>query len=141
MAEPVEVTLARLEERISQLSDEVRHVHEEVSELKATANRWKGAFMGHVSAGWGSGYFRKLFSRVGKIMATARANMNNQVSKPPMKRPKSKMKAFNEFRKKNGRFHPADPRRPMNAESTNPKLPNETRGTDMSRHGQGSEGR
>ena len=44
MAEPVEVTLARLEERLAQLSDEVRHVHEEVSELKATANRWKGAF-------------------------------------------------------------------------------------------------
>ena len=40
----VEVTLARLEERLAQLSDEVRHVHEEVSELKATANRWKGAF-------------------------------------------------------------------------------------------------
>ena len=37
MAEPVEVTLARLEERLAQLSDEVRHVHEEVSELKATA--------------------------------------------------------------------------------------------------------
>ena len=43
MAEPVEVTLARLEERITQLQDEVRHVHEEVSELKAQANRWKGA--------------------------------------------------------------------------------------------------
>ena len=44
MPEAVEVTLARLEERITQLSDEVRHVHQEVSELKATANRWKGAF-------------------------------------------------------------------------------------------------
>lgn len=44
MSEPVEVTLARLEERIKTLSDEVRHVHEEVSELKAQANRWKGAF-------------------------------------------------------------------------------------------------
>lgn len=51
MAEPVEVTLARLEERISQLSDEVRHVHEEVSELKATANRWKGAFWVMVGIG------------------------------------------------------------------------------------------
>ena len=30
MAEAVEVTLARLEERIKTLSDEVRHVHEEV---------------------------------------------------------------------------------------------------------------
>lgn len=44
MGEPVEVTLARLEERIKTLSDEVRHVHEEVSDLKAQANRWKGAF-------------------------------------------------------------------------------------------------
>ena len=35
--------------------------------------------------------------------------MNNQVSKPPMKRPKSKMKAFNEFRKKNGGFIPPTP--------------------------------
>lgn len=44
MGEPVEVTLARLEERIKTLSDEVRHVHDEVSDLKAQANRWKGAF-------------------------------------------------------------------------------------------------
>ena len=44
MPEKVEVTLARLEERLTQLQDEVRHVHEEVSELKAQANRWKGAF-------------------------------------------------------------------------------------------------
>jgi len=64
MAEAVEVTLARLEERIKTLSDEVRHVHEEVSDLKAQANRWKGAFwvmlgiggvvgtLGHLFVGW-----------------------------------------------------------------------------------------
>ena len=64
MTEPLEVTLARLEERITQLQDEVRHVHEEVSELKAQANRWKGAFwviialggvvgtLGHLVIGW-----------------------------------------------------------------------------------------
>ena len=64
MTEPVEVTLARLEERITQLQDEVRHVHEEVSELKAQANRWRGAFwvilalggvvgtLGHLVIGW-----------------------------------------------------------------------------------------
>ena len=56
-------------------------------------------------------------------MAIARANMNNQVSKPPMKRPKSKMAAFDEFYKKNGYRHKADPRHAMNAESTNPKVP------------------
>ena len=44
MPEKVEVTLARLVERLTQLQDEVRHVHDEVSELKAQANRWKGAF-------------------------------------------------------------------------------------------------
>lgn len=64
MAEKVEVTLARLEERITQMQDEVRHVHKEVSELKAQANRWKGAFwvmlvlggiigsIGHMIIGW-----------------------------------------------------------------------------------------
>lgn len=51
MAEAVEVTLARLEERIAQLSDEVRHVHDEVSDLKATANRWKGAFWVMIALG------------------------------------------------------------------------------------------
>lgn len=60
MAEPVEVTLARLEERISQLSDEVRHVHEEVSELKATANRWKGAFWVMLALGGIAGTFANL---------------------------------------------------------------------------------
>ena len=57
MAEAVEVTLARLEERIAQLSDEVRHVHEEVSELKATANRWKGAFWVMLALGGVAGTF------------------------------------------------------------------------------------
>ena len=57
MAEAVEVTLARLEERIAQLSDEVRHVHEEVSELKATANRWKGAFWVMLALGGRAGTF------------------------------------------------------------------------------------
>ena len=64
MAEKVEVTLARLEERITQMQDEVRHVHKEVSDLKAQANRWKGAFwvmlvlggiigsIGHMVIGW-----------------------------------------------------------------------------------------
>lgn len=44
MSEAVEVTLARMEERMKTLSDEVRHVHAEVSDIKATANRWRGAF-------------------------------------------------------------------------------------------------
>ena len=60
MVEPVEVTLARLEERIAQLSDEVRHVHNEVSDLKATANRWKGAFWVMIALGGVVGTFSNL---------------------------------------------------------------------------------
>jgi hypothetical protein len=60
--EPVEVTLARLEERIKTLSDEVRHVHEEVSDLKAQANRWKGAFWVMVALGGLVGTFAHMFT-------------------------------------------------------------------------------
>ena len=56
MSEPMEVTLARLEERIAQLSDEVRHVHEEVSDLKAQANRWKGALWVIIAVGGIAGW-------------------------------------------------------------------------------------
>jgi hypothetical protein len=56
----VEVTLARLEERIKTLSSEVRHVHEEVSDLKAQANRWKGAFWVIVAIGGAVGVVANL---------------------------------------------------------------------------------
>lgn len=59
--ESVEVTLARLEERIKTLSDEVRHVHREVSDLKAQANRWKGAFWLMVAIGGVVGSLAHLF--------------------------------------------------------------------------------
>ena len=59
--ESVEVTLARREERIKTLSDEVRHVHEEVSDLKAQANRWKGAFWLMVAIGGVVGSLAHLF--------------------------------------------------------------------------------
>tara|TARA_B100000073_G_C23586900_1_gene514606 strand:+ start:661 stop:861 length:201 start_codon:yes stop_codon:yes gene_type:complete len=61
MAEKVEVTLARLEERIKTLSDEVRHVHREVSDLKAQANRWKGAFWVIIGLGGAVGALAHLF--------------------------------------------------------------------------------
>ena len=61
MTESVEVTLARLEERIKTLSDEVRHVHEEVSDLNAQANRWKGAFWLMVAIGGVVGSLAHLF--------------------------------------------------------------------------------
>ena len=40
----LQTSIARLDERVASLQDEVRHVHQEVSDLKATANRWRGAF-------------------------------------------------------------------------------------------------
>ena len=61
MTEPVEVTLARLEERIKTLADEVRHVHVEVSDLKAQANRWKGAFWVMVAVGGVVGWLSHVF--------------------------------------------------------------------------------
>ena len=61
IAEKVEVTLARLEERIKTLSSEVRHVHEEVSDLKAQANRWKGAFWVIIGLGGAVGALAHLF--------------------------------------------------------------------------------
>tara|TARA_Y100000389_G_scaffold200853_1_gene242205 strand:+ start:822 stop:1022 length:201 start_codon:yes stop_codon:yes gene_type:complete len=61
MTEAVEVTLARLEERIKTLSSEVRHVHQEVSDLKAQANRWKGAFWVIMAVGGAVGALAHLF--------------------------------------------------------------------------------
>jgi len=61
MVEKVEVTLARLEERLTQVQDEVRHVHKEVSELKAQANRWKGAFWVVIAVGGVVGTVSHLF--------------------------------------------------------------------------------
>ena len=61
MTESAEVAQARLEERIKTLSDEVRHVHEEVSDLKAQANRWKGAFWLMVAIGGVVGSLAHLF--------------------------------------------------------------------------------
>jgi len=61
MAEKVAVTLARLEERLTQVQDEVRHVHKEVSELKAQANRWKGAFWVVIAVGGIVGTVSHLF--------------------------------------------------------------------------------
>lgn len=61
MAEKVEVTLARLEERLTQVQDEVRHVHKEVSDLKAQANRWKGAFWVMLALGGAVGTVSHMF--------------------------------------------------------------------------------
>jgi len=57
MSDNLEAAIARLEERLRHVADEVRHVHEEVSDLKATANRWKGAFWVMVGVGGVAGTF------------------------------------------------------------------------------------
>lgn len=61
MSEKVEITVARIEERLTQLQDEVRHVHKEVSDLKAQANRWKGAFWVMLAVGGIVGSIAHLF--------------------------------------------------------------------------------
>ena len=40
----LEVALARLEERVKGLQDDMVEMKTDMSELRATANRWKGAF-------------------------------------------------------------------------------------------------
>ena len=40
----LEVALARLEERVEALQDYMKDMKSDMSELRATANRWKGAF-------------------------------------------------------------------------------------------------
>ena len=43
-AQKLEVTLARLEERVEALQEDMKLMKSDISELRATANRWKGAF-------------------------------------------------------------------------------------------------
>ena len=40
----LEVALARLEERVEALQDDMKDMKSDMSELRAPANRWKGAF-------------------------------------------------------------------------------------------------
>jgi predicted nucleic acid-binding Zn-ribbon protein len=40
----LEVALARLEERVEALQEDMKDMKSDMSELRATANRWKGAF-------------------------------------------------------------------------------------------------
>tara|TARA_R100001510_G_scaffold5314_1_gene4243 strand:+ start:735 stop:950 length:216 start_codon:yes stop_codon:yes gene_type:complete len=43
-AQKLEVTLARLEERVEALQEDMKFMKSDISELRATANRWRGAF-------------------------------------------------------------------------------------------------
>jgi SMC interacting uncharacterized protein involved in chromosome segregation len=60
----LEIALARLEERFQALQDDVKEMRTDISELRETANRWKGAFwiiiglggvagvVGNLTIGW-----------------------------------------------------------------------------------------
>jgi SMC interacting uncharacterized protein involved in chromosome segregation len=63
-SQKLEVALARLEERVEALQSDTREMRSDISELRATANRWKGAFwiimglggaagvVGNLTIGW-----------------------------------------------------------------------------------------
>jgi prefoldin subunit 5 len=40
----LEVTLAKVEERVEALQEDIKELRTDVTELRATANRWKGGF-------------------------------------------------------------------------------------------------
>jgi len=40
----LEVALARLEERVEAMQEDMKEMRDSIKDLKATANRWKGAF-------------------------------------------------------------------------------------------------
>jgi len=43
-SQKLEVALARLEERVEALQGDMKEMRSDISELRETANRWKGAF-------------------------------------------------------------------------------------------------
>ena len=63
-SQKLEVALARLEERVQALQEDMREMRVDISELRETANRWKGAFwvimglgaiagvVGNLTIGW-----------------------------------------------------------------------------------------
>ena len=40
----LEIALARLEERVEAMQEDMKEIRDSVKDLKATANRWRGAF-------------------------------------------------------------------------------------------------
>ena len=40
----LEIALARLEERVEAMQEDMKEMRDSVKDLKATANRWRGAF-------------------------------------------------------------------------------------------------
>ena len=54
-AQRIEVTLAKVEERVESLQENIKELRTEVIELRATADRWKGGFWVMMALGGGLG--------------------------------------------------------------------------------------
>ena len=54
-AQRVEVTLAKVEERVESLQEDIKELRTEVIDLRATADRWKGGFWVMMALGGGLG--------------------------------------------------------------------------------------
>jgi len=58
----LEVALARLEERVEALQEDMKEMRDSVKDLKATANRWRGAFWLMMGLGGSIGVLSNLAS-------------------------------------------------------------------------------
>ena len=58
----LEIALARLEERVEAMQEDMRELNNSVKDLKATANRWRGAFWLMMGLGGSIGVISNLAS-------------------------------------------------------------------------------
>ena len=58
----LELALARLEERVEAMQEDMKEMRDSVKDLKATANRWRGAFWLMMGLGGSIGVLSNLAS-------------------------------------------------------------------------------
>jgi|TARA_R100001509_G_scaffold30284_1_gene16176 hypothetical protein len=58
----LEIALARLEERVEAMQEDMKEMRDSVKDLKATANRWRGAFWLMMGLGGSIGVLSNLAS-------------------------------------------------------------------------------
>ena len=58
----LEIDLARLEERVEAMQEDMKEMRDSVKDLKATANRWRGAFWLMMGLGGSIGVLSNLAS-------------------------------------------------------------------------------
>ena len=58
----LEIALARLEERVEAMQEDMKDMRDSVKDLKATANRWRGAFWLMMGLGGSIGVLSNLAS-------------------------------------------------------------------------------